>query len=319
MNIKKISKNLYIKTLSQSEKQLYDYIESAVSQINPEDRATIEKVIQEVLSRVKQEITNMNGEFGVISVNGRNGIVTITPNNIGAEPAFNKRSAFNKNFGTEFNTICEGNDPRLSDSRVPLAHKHEAIEIEGLDKMIGFNENIINLEEKAHQHRNKDILDRVSYSGSNDYVDLIKLDHLEHFIDVDIDSVLTHVNRDDIHVTNTEKERWNSKETTHGAQQKASTALENAKTYSNSIKTELLGNASSDYQTLGKIETKLRELTGDSESSTTNIISHIQNSIVHITTEERQMIGTIRSKAEANHSHHEYLQYKPFVSIAEMP
>lgn len=42
---------------------------------------------------------------------------TYTPVEIGAEPAFQKNSAFNKNFGNEVDTVCEGNDPRLSDAR----------------------------------------------------------------------------------------------------------------------------------------------------------------------------------------------------------
>ncbi|MEM4248351.1 MAG: hypothetical protein QXH80_03710, partial [Candidatus Nanoarchaeia archaeon] len=33
------------------------------------------------------------------------------------EPAFNKNTAFNKDFGNTAGTVCEGNDPRLSDSR----------------------------------------------------------------------------------------------------------------------------------------------------------------------------------------------------------
>jgi hypothetical protein len=35
----------------------------------------------------------------------------------GKEDAFSKNSAFNKNFGTEAGTVCEGNDSRLSNSR----------------------------------------------------------------------------------------------------------------------------------------------------------------------------------------------------------
>lgn len=38
---------------------------------------------------------------------------SVTAAQIGAEPAFNKNSAFNKNFGTESGTVCEGNDGRL--------------------------------------------------------------------------------------------------------------------------------------------------------------------------------------------------------------
>lgn len=38
---------------------------------------------------------------------------SVTAAQIGAEPAFDKNSAFNKNFGTESGTVCEGNDGRL--------------------------------------------------------------------------------------------------------------------------------------------------------------------------------------------------------------
>lgn len=37
----------------------------------------------------------------------------------------NKLSAFNKNFGTVAGTVTEGNDPRLSDARNPLTHRHD--------------------------------------------------------------------------------------------------------------------------------------------------------------------------------------------------
>lgn len=40
-----------------------------------------------------------------------------TPTSIGAEPAFTKNTAFNKNFGTAAGTVCQGNDSRLSNAR----------------------------------------------------------------------------------------------------------------------------------------------------------------------------------------------------------
>lgn len=40
-----------------------------------------------------------------------------TPNSIGAEPAFAKNTAFNKNFGSAAGTVCQGNDSRLSNAR----------------------------------------------------------------------------------------------------------------------------------------------------------------------------------------------------------
>lgn len=43
----------------------------------------------------------------------------------GKEPAFTKNTAFNKNFGTTADTVCQGNDARLSDARTPTAHTHD--------------------------------------------------------------------------------------------------------------------------------------------------------------------------------------------------
>lgn len=40
-----------------------------------------------------------------------------TPSDIGAEPAFGKNTAFNKNFGSTAGTVCEGDDARLSNAR----------------------------------------------------------------------------------------------------------------------------------------------------------------------------------------------------------
>lgn len=52
-----------------------------------------------------------------------------TPADIGAEPAFTKNNAFNKNFGTAAGTVCQGNDARLSDARTPKAHTHTKSQI----------------------------------------------------------------------------------------------------------------------------------------------------------------------------------------------
>nr|DAY40236.1 MAG TPA: hypothetical protein [Caudoviricetes sp.] len=43
--------------------------------------------------------------------------MTLSPSNVGAEPAFTKNSAFNKNFGSSAGTVCQGNDGRLSNAR----------------------------------------------------------------------------------------------------------------------------------------------------------------------------------------------------------
>lgn len=49
----------------------------------------------------------------------------IAPGDIGAEPAFTKNTAHNKNFGTAAGTVCQGNDSRLSDARTPVSHNHD--------------------------------------------------------------------------------------------------------------------------------------------------------------------------------------------------
>ena len=36
---------------------------------------------------------------------------------VGKEPKFSKNNAFNKNFGNSADTVCQGNDSRLSDAR----------------------------------------------------------------------------------------------------------------------------------------------------------------------------------------------------------
>ena len=43
------------------------------------------------------------------------------------EPAFPKKPAFNKDFGTSLGTVCQGNDERLSDDRPPTTHNHNEL------------------------------------------------------------------------------------------------------------------------------------------------------------------------------------------------
>ena len=56
--------------------------------------------------------------------------------NDGGEPAFNKNTAFNKNFGTTSNTVTQGNDARLSDSRTPKSHTHAISNITDLQNQL---------------------------------------------------------------------------------------------------------------------------------------------------------------------------------------
>ena len=65
----------------------------------------------------------------VASVAGKTGAVALVPSDVGAEPAFTKNTAFNKNFGTAAGTVCQGNDARLSDARTPVSHSHTPSEV----------------------------------------------------------------------------------------------------------------------------------------------------------------------------------------------
>lgn len=52
----------------------------------------------------------------VVSVNGKTGTVILSAEDVGAEPAFTKNTAFNKNFGTTSDTVAQGNDSRIVNS-----------------------------------------------------------------------------------------------------------------------------------------------------------------------------------------------------------
>ncbi len=57
----------------------------------------------------------------------------------GKEDAILKNTAFNKNFGINSGDVCQGNDPRLSDSRIPLVHDINGLEHNGLEDAIEDN------------------------------------------------------------------------------------------------------------------------------------------------------------------------------------
>lgn len=59
------------------------------------------------------------------------------------EPAIlTKNTAFNKNYGSTSDTVCQGNDSRLSDARTPLAHTHTISNITGLQTTLDGKANV---------------------------------------------------------------------------------------------------------------------------------------------------------------------------------
>lgn len=59
------------------------------------------------------------------------------------EYMFSKNTAFNKNFGTTSGTVCQGNDSRLSDARIPTAHTHTVSDVSGLETALNGKQDII--------------------------------------------------------------------------------------------------------------------------------------------------------------------------------
>lgn len=121
MRIEKRDNGIYTKALSEMEAYLLNIIKRFFEKTNIELWESREAIIIETIRRAKEEIAL---ESGVItSVNGQVGEVVLDAYDVNAEPIINKNTAFNKNFGDTSNTVCEGNDPRLS--REDLYNKEE--------------------------------------------------------------------------------------------------------------------------------------------------------------------------------------------------
>lgn len=185
MRMEELVNNNFIKSTDSVERYLLDIIKQYFSSNNIDDDSR-EYIIKKTVEQMKSELDIDNA--GVISVNGEKGEVMITLESLGGEPLISpKRSAFNVNFGSEENTACMGNDPRLSNDRHPLAHKHAMSEINGLEGEISAIKNSINLlGNKTHKHDNLKVLNMLVYSGSKSEIDLTLLDIAEEKINAGI-------------------------------------------------------------------------------------------------------------------------------------
>jgi hypothetical protein len=129
VNVEKKDRNIYTKELDPIDKYLVNIIKRFFQNDVETINNSAEAIIIEAVTRAKREI-RLDGHYGVSSVNGKTGAVTLTAADVGAEPMIiTKYSAFNKPFGNAADTVCEGNDPRLSDKRDPNPHKHRATDI----------------------------------------------------------------------------------------------------------------------------------------------------------------------------------------------
>ena len=141
-----------------------------------------EYIINKAVERMKEEL-NLDAT-GVVSVNGKTGVIDITLEELGGEPKIeHKMNAFNVHFGSKQGTACEGNDPRLSDKRIPLPHKHDISDIKGLDGLVSSISNKIDRNNSMiHSHPYLDVLSKIIYTGTKDSIDLADIEKLESFV-----------------------------------------------------------------------------------------------------------------------------------------
>ena len=213
MRIEELENNMYIKSTDSVEKFLLNVIQEYFKDSNEAIEGSKEYIIREAVDRLKTEMDY--NSLGVLSVTLQDGIartgeVNITLAELGGEPEISpKLSAFNVNFGTKANTACEGNDPRLYNARTPLKHEHEISDIRGLEgRLSSIDGQIARMGGSAHTHSNKDVLDKLVYTGFNNTIDLTVIDSLEPKIDAFIEEVRTNI-QTYIQNTQTEIQRIN--------------------------------------------------------------------------------------------------------------
>lgn len=174
MNLKEHDNNQFTKQSDEVEKYLLRIIQRYFDIENNFTKESIEAMIIESLARFKQMIMREKGF--IFSLNQKTGHLNLTIRDFGGETLLEKHTAFNKNFGNQADTICEGNDKRLSDDREPLEHIHVMFDIQKLEEKIN---NIGTLNEVTHVHGDKSILDMIKYTGTQTQIDLIVLEQLE--------------------------------------------------------------------------------------------------------------------------------------------
>ena len=187
MRMEELADSMYIKQTDAVEKYLLNLVQEYFKSSGLASSTSREYIIKRAVERMKEEMEF--DQLGVLSITlpdgiKRTGAVTITLEDLLGEPAIvPKRSAFNVNFGTEQNTACEGNDPRLSHKRDPLEHKHEISEINGLEGILStITGKIERVNGFLHEHKNKSVLDILVYTGNKSVIDLADLENIEEKI-----------------------------------------------------------------------------------------------------------------------------------------
>lgn len=137
-----------------------------------------ESIIIEAYTRLKEELNALIKDY-VICINNKSGTIDLSIEDLNGEPAFKKRTAFNKDFDEEEkdidDTVVKGNDHRLFDAREPLYHIHNIDDINGLREAL----DALQIKSKdVHYHDNQRVLDMLRYAGKMANIDLILLEDL---------------------------------------------------------------------------------------------------------------------------------------------
>ena len=160
MNLQEHDNNRFTKERDNIEKYLLRIMQRYFDVENNYTQESVEAIIVESLTRFKREILKEKGYL--FSLNQMTGNISLTIQDFGGEYKFDKNTAFNKDFGEDADTICEGNDPRLYDRREPNHHVHVIDDVIGLKELL----NSINVTPCSHIHENKNVLDMIRYSGN---------------------------------------------------------------------------------------------------------------------------------------------------------
>jgi len=176
MNFKEHDNSIVTKEKSDIEKYLLRIIQRYFDIENNYTKESIEEIIMESLTRFKQSVILENGF--IFSLNKKTGNLILSVQDFGGQPRFNKNTAFNKEFGIVANTICEGDDPRLSNARTPIYHNHVIGHINGLAELLKPAESAAEID----VHVNHSVINMLRYTGERIEIDLIFLEYLEQSI-----------------------------------------------------------------------------------------------------------------------------------------
>ena len=181
MKIKEHDNSRSFKAPSDVERYLIRIIQRYFDVENAYSNESVEAMVIESLTRLKRDFMAKKGF--VFHLNQKTGHLVLNIADFNGEPEIDKKTAFNKDFGADEGFVVSGDDERLSDDREPLEHVHVIGDIQQLVELL----ERAGLPEAAHGHRNRNLLEMITYAGVHAEIDLIVIENLyeqvEHYIE----------------------------------------------------------------------------------------------------------------------------------------